>query len=293
MIRDLLEFNRALAKLLHEDLDEDRSLRAFVEDGGYSRWFIERLIVPQASAVWSAEAAAMWSFPVAFMAEFFANHGMLGFRNRPRWQTVVGGAHRYVEALSRPFADRVRLATPVVSLRRADDGAELRTGDGQLHRFDEVVVACHADDALALLEDPTAAEREILSAFPYQRNEAVLHTDSSLLPSRAAARQAWNYHLFAPPRPRTTVTYSCNHLQRLDAREDFCVSLNVTELIDPATIIASFDYSHPVFTSAGVAAQARRSEISGVHRTRYCGAYWGWGFHEDGVVSALAAVDGL
>jgi predicted NAD/FAD-binding protein len=293
MLADLPRFNRALRGVLTSPVAETRSLAEFVRDGGYSRWFIERLIVPQASAVWSAEAAAMWSFPVAFMAEFFANHGMLGFRNRPRWQTVVGGAHRYVEALSRPFADRVRLATPVVSLRRADDGAELRTGDGQLHRFDEVVVACHADDALALLEDPTAAEREILSAFPYQRNEAVLHTDSSLLPSRAAARQAWNYHLFAPPRPRTTVTYSCNHLQRLDAREDFCVSLNVTELIDPATIIASFDYSHPVFTSAGVAAQARRSEISGVHRTRYCGAYWGWGFHEDGVVSALAAVDGL
>jgi predicted NAD/FAD-binding protein len=293
MLADLGRFNRAMRSVLADPSGEERSLALFVRDGGYSTWFIERLIVPQASAVWSADPAAMWSFPVRFLAEFFANHGMLGFRDRPAWQTVVGGAQRYVEAISRPFADRVRLATPVDALRRDHDGVTLRTRAGDATRFDEVILACHADQALAILEDPSPTEREILTAFPYQTNEAVLHTDGSLLPRRRAARQAWNYHLFAQPRAKTTVTYYCNHLQRLDAPEDFCVSLNMTERIDPAKIIASFEYAHPIYTGAGVAAQTRWSEISGRRRTRYCGAYWGWGFHEDGVVSALRAVADL
>jgi predicted NAD/FAD-binding protein len=282
-----------MRSVLADPTAEERSLARFVRDGGYSTWFIDRLIVPQASAVWSADPAAMWSFPVRFLAEFFANHGMLGFRNRPAWQTVVGGARRYVEAISRPFADRVRLATPVDALRRDRDGVTLRTRAGDAPRFDEVILACHADQALAILEDASPAEREILTAFPYQANQAVLHTDGSLLPRRRAARQAWNYHLFAQPRGRTTVTYYCNHLQRLDAPEDFCVSLNMTGRIDPAKIIDAFDYAHPTYTAAALAAQARWSEISGQRRTRYCGAYWGWGFHEDGVVSALRAVADL
>jgi len=296
MLGELPRFNRALAAIVSGGGDlERRSLAEFVRDGGYSRWFIERLIVPQASAVWSAEAASMASLPVRFLAEFFANHGMLGFRGRPRWQTVAGGSHRYVQALSEPFADRVALRCAVRSLRRDGDGVALRLeGSGEEQRFDEVVVACHADQALALLEDPSEAERSLLGAFPYKHNEAVLHTDATLLPRRAAARQAWNYHLFAQPRAASTVTYYLNHLQRLDAPEHFCVTLNLTERIDPAAVIATIGYSHPVFTEAGVAAQSRHGEISGPARhTRYCGAYWGWGFHEDGVVSALQAVEGL
>jgi predicted NAD/FAD-binding protein len=292
MLTDLGRFNRALGAVLSGG-DETRSLAQFVHDGGYSRWFVERLIIPQASAVWSADPAAMWSFPVRFLAGFFANHGMLGFRDRPSWQTVVGGAHRYVAALSRPFAQRVRLASPVRSVRRDADGVTVALRAGTSERFDEVVIACHADQALALLEDPSHSEREILASFPYHPNEAVLHTDSALLPRRANARQAWNYHLFASPRAATTVTYYLNHLQRLRASEDFCVSLNMSDRIDPAKVIATIGYAHPVFTEAGLAAQARRAEISPARRTRYCGAYWGWGFHEDGVVSALSAVEGL
>jgi predicted NAD/FAD-binding protein len=293
MIADLPRCNRALRAVLARPGGEERSLAQFVHDGGYSRWFVERLIVPQASAVWSADPAQMWTFPVRFLAEFFANHGMLGFRNRPRWQTVVGGAHRYVQALSRPFADRIRLASPVESLRRDDVGVTLRLRGGRSERFDEVILACHADQALAVLEDPSELERELLGSFPYQPNEAALHTDAALLPRRPAARQAWNFHLFARPRAKTTVTYYVNHLQRLDAPEHFCVSLNMTDRIDPAKIIRTISYAHPVFTSAGLDAQGRWAQISGARRTRYCGAYWGWGFHEDGVVSALRAVEGL
>jgi predicted NAD/FAD-binding protein len=295
MIADLLRFNRALTETLSAGAGEDRSLGAFVEDGGYSRWFIERLIVPQASAVWSSDPAAMWDFPVRFLAEFFQNHGMLGFRERPHWQTVSGGSKRYVEALTAPFRDRIRLATPVLSLRRFEDhvAVKFRGGDDEGENFDLVVLACHADQALALLADPSARERDLLGAFGYSRNEAALHTDASLLPRRRAARQAWNFHLFAQPRPLSTVTYYMNHLQRLNCSEHYCVSLNMSDAIDPAKLIRRIDYSHPVFTRASVAAQARWAEISSGPRTRYAGAHWGWGFHEDGVVSALRAVAGL
>ena len=292
MLADLVRFNRELRAITAGRTDT-RSLREFVEAGGYSSWFIERLLVPQVSAVWSADPSALWRFPVRFLAQFFANHGMLGFRDRPAWQTVAGGSRRYVDALTRPFRDRVRLSAPVEEVRRAPDCVIVRARGGEGERFDEVVIACHADEALALLADPSERERELLGAFPYQRSTAILHTDGRLLPRRHAARQAWNFHLFASPRPAPTVTYYMNHLQRLRAREDFCVTLNVADLIDPEKVIATIPYSHPLFTDAGLAAQTRWQEISGVRRTRYCGAHWGWGFHEDGVVSALRAVEGL
>jgi uncharacterized protein len=287
MLADLVRFNRRLPALL-DSTDPGPSLGDWVERNGYSRAFVDRLIVPQASAVWSADPASMWSFPARFLAEFFSNHGMLGFRDRPQWQTVVGGSQTYVRALSAPFADRVRLSTPVARIRRDDHGVEVDAG-GSTERFDEVILACHSDQALAMLDDPSPAERDLLGAFPYQPNVAVLHTDRSLLPRRRAAWQAWNYHLFAEPRPMTTVTYHMNHLQKLTAPVEFCVTLNMTDRIDPSKIIEVIPYAHPVYTQAGVGAQARWSEISGVRRTHYCGAYWGWGFHEDGVVSAQRA----
>jgi predicted NAD/FAD-binding protein len=294
MLSDLLRFNRSLATLLRSDATDERSLGEFVEDGRYSRWFIDRLIVPQASAVWSANPAGMWDFPVRFLAEFFANHGMLGFRDRPQWQTVVGGSQRYVQALSAPFAARAGLRPPGHRGRREDDGVSIRAASSDAaERFDEVIFACHADQALAALEDPSPLERELLGAFAYASNEAVLHTDARLLPRRHAARQAWNFHLFATPRPQTTVTYYMNHLQQLNCAEDYCVSLNMTDRIDPSTVIATIAYEHPIFTRASVAAAARLGEISPANRTRYAGAHWGWGFHEDGVVSALRAVEGL
>ena len=285
MMGELVRFNSDARALLVSD--EDPSLRAWLDGLDYSSAFIERLIVPQAAAVWSADPAQMWSFPARFMVEFFANHGMLGFRGRPRWRTVTGGSRRYVDALTRPFSERIRLDAAVTAIDRDRDGVRVSVLGCEPERFDAVVLATHSDQALALLSDPSDRERELLGAIPYQPNEAVLHTDRSLLPRRRRAWASWNYHLDSEQPACSTVTYHMNSLQSLQSDREFCVTQNRTAAIDPDRIIATFLYSHPVYTPEGVAAQARHAEISGHNRTHYCGAYWGWGFHEDGVVSGL------
>ena len=288
MIADLVRFNRDARELLASD--EDPSLREWLAAGGYSRSFVERLIVPQAAAVWSADPEQMWSFPARFLVEFFDNHGVLGFRDRPRWRTVTGGSRVYVEALTRPLRDRLRLSTPVTEIARHPDRVVVSSHGCEPERFDAVVIATHSDQALALLGDPSDREQELLGAIPYQDNEAVLHTDRSLLPRRRRAWASWNYHLDADVPGRCTVTYHMNRLQSLQADREFCVTLNRTAAIDPEQIIRRIQYAHPVYTPAGVAAQSRHHEISGRNRTHYCGAYWGWGFHEDGAESALRVV---
>lgn len=226
----------------------------------------------------------MEEMPVRFFVRFFRNHGLLSVTDRPRWRVITGGSVKYVDRLVAPFRDRVHLETPVRWIRREADGVTLGV-DGQQARFDRVVIATHSDQALRLLADPTEAEREVLGAIPYQRNEVVLHTDTSLLPRRKLAWAAWNYHLL-PDRARpAAVTYCMNLLQAIPPQSPFCVTLNYSERIAPAKVIDTFHYAHPVYTAASVAAQARVDEISGVNHTHYCGAYWGNGFHEDGVVS--------
>jgi predicted NAD/FAD-binding protein len=289
MVADYARFNRA-ARALLADPDDDRSLGAFLADEGFSRWFVDRLLVPQAAAVWSADPEQMWSFPARFLVQFFAHHGMLSLTGRPQWSTVAGGSARYVEALTAPFADRIRVRTPVVAVTRHATHVDVVPDGGPAEEFDELVVAAHADQALALLTDPSDAEVEVLGAFPYQPNEAVLHTDRALLPRRRAAWAAWNYHLPPEPRGRCAVTYYMNHLQALDADRPFCVTLNRTAAIAPEHVIRVIPYAHPVFTREAMAAQGRHEEISGAQRTHYCGAYWRWGFHEDGVASAHQAV---
>jgi predicted NAD/FAD-binding protein len=288
MIADLVRFNRDARELLASETDP--SLREWLAVGGYSRAFVERLIVPQAAAVWSADPAQMWSFPARFLVEFFDNHGMLGFRERPRWRTITGGSRRYVEALTRPWRDRLRLSTPVTEIARHPDHVAVSSRECESERFDAVVIATHSDQALALLADPSDRECELLGVIPYQSNEAVLHTDRSLLPRRRRAWASWNYHLDEGVTGRCTVTYHMNRLQSLRADREFCVTLNRTAAIDPERIIRTIQYAHPVYTPAGVAAQSRHHEISGRNRTHYCGAYWGWGFHEDGAKSALRVV---
>ncbi len=291
MIADLARFNRDARALLASR--EDPSLGRWLEERGYSRAFVERLIVPQVSAVWSADPAQLWSFPARFLVEFFDNHGMLGFRGRPRWRTIRGGSRRYVDALIRPIASRLRLGTPVRAVHRHDDHVTVTTGRDGPERFDEIVIAVHADQALAMLADASDREHELLRAFPYQPNQAVLHSDPRLLPRRRRAWASWNYHLLEEPIGLPTVTYHMNRLQSLHAGRELCVTLNRTESIDPERVIRRIEYAHPVYTARGVAAQARHGEISGRRRTHFCGAYWGWGFHEDGVASAARVAERL
>jgi predicted NAD/FAD-binding protein len=290
MIRDLMRFNREAPALIGLN-GSGPSLGEFLHEGSYSREFVDRLIVPQASAVWSADPRQMWSFPASLLAEFFDNHGMFGVNGRPNWRTVAGGSARYVEPLVAPLGERLRLSCPVDRVERFEDRVEVTPRGCEAESFDEVVLAVHSDQALAMLADPTTAERAVLGAIPYQPNETVLHTDATLLPRRARARASWNFHLTGTPTDRTTVTYHMNRLQSLRADQEFCVTLNRTEAIDPARVIRTIDYAHPVYTSAGLKAQGRWDEVSGVHRTHYCGAYWGFGFHEDGVVSGLRVAE--
>ena len=289
MLRDWRRFNREARALIGMN-GTAPSLGHWLERQGFSRHFVERLIVPQASAVWSADPEQMWSFPASFMAEFFDNHGMYSLRGRPRWRTVAGGSRTYVEAIVAPWRDRVRTGARVRRVARPADRVRIEADGCESEEFDHVVLATHSDQALALLADPSEAEREVLGAIPYQRNEAVLHTDASLMPRRRAVWSSWNFHLTPEPVAGSTVTYWMNRLQRLRTREQYFVTLNRTAEIDPAKIVRRFSYDHPVYTKAGVAAQGRHAEISNAgRRTHYCGAYWGWGFHEDGVVSALRA----
>lgn len=293
MVADLVRFNREARALLATP-GPGPSLRAWLEERRYSRAFVERLIVPQAAAVWSADPRQLWSFPARFLVEFFDNHGMLGFRDRPQWRTIAGGSQRYVEAIVRGLGERrVRLATPIRAIARHDEHVELTPLRGEPLRFDHVVMATHSDQALRMLADASDREHELLGAFPYQRNQVTLHTDRSLLPRRRRAWASWNYHLLDGEPGRPTVTYLMNRLQRLDADRELLVTLNRDDDVRPEHVLGRFGYDHPVFTAAGVAAQARRRELDAVPRTSYCGAYWGWGFHEDGVVSALRACERL
>ena len=291
MVADVPRFQRAARELLASP--EEPALRDWLGGLGLSELFVERVIVPQAAAVWSSDPGQMWTFPARFLVQFFENHGMLGLSGRPAWRTVEGGSRRYVEALVAPFRDRLRLCTPVRAVERREDGVEVTPEGGEPERFDEVVLATHADQSLAMLADATPLEAELLGAFPYQANEAVLHTDRGMLPRRRRAWASWNYHLLDEPSGPATVTYHMNRLQSLRADREFCVTLNRTEAIDPAAIIRTIAYAHPVYTVDGHAAQRRHLEISGRNRTHYCGAYWGWGFHEDGVESAFRAVEAL
>ncbi|MCW5797234.1 MAG: FAD-dependent oxidoreductase [Nitrospira sp.] len=296
MIRDILRFNRESVKLLDEP-GPGPSLGAYLEQNRYSPPFICNYIVPMAGAIWSAGPSTIWRYPARYLVQFFKNHGMLSVDARPTWRVITGGSQRYVEKLVRPFQERIRLRSPVEAIIRDSHGVEVRSHDraGASHtaRFDGVVLACHSDQALALLADPSPLERDILGAIRYQANEAILHTDRSLLPRRRGAWAAWNYHLLPTPADRVLVTYHMNTLQRLRASCDFCVTLNRSDAIDPAQVLKRITYHHPVFTPEAIAAQQRHREINGQRRTWYCGAYWGFGFHEDGVKSAMMACESL
>ena len=291
LIRDQLRFNREVRPLAGRG--DTPSVGEFLRDSGYSRWFRERAIVPEISAVWSADPADIWRFPLGFLAEFLENHGQLQLTRRPCWQTIPGGSRVYVEQLLERFGGRVLPGTPVTAVERLDRGVAVVAEGAGAEVFDQVVIATHSDQALAMLAAPTAAEREVLGAIRYQANEAVLHTDASLMPRRRRAWASWNYHLGDEGATRTAVTYWMNNLQRLDAERAYFVTLNLGDRIRDDAVIESFSYDHPVVTHESVAAQSRWDEISGADRVHFCGAYWRWGFHEDGCWSALRACERL
>jgi uncharacterized protein len=290
MIADILRFNAGARGMLAPGAPE-LTLGQYLERGRYSRAFVERYVVPMGKAIWSATEAGILGCPARFFIGFFDRHGFLSVNDRPQWRAVRGGSQEYARRLVAPFSNRIRVRTPVAGILRTADQVVLRTARGEVERFDAVVLACHSDQALAMLEQPSAAEREILGAFPYQENAVTLHTDVAMLPRSPRARAAWNYHALARPQERVAVTYDMNILQTLTAPEVFMVTLNRDEDIDPARVLRRHTFHHPVYTPAAVAAQARREEVSGVNRTFYCGAYWRYGFHEDGVVSAEWAVE--
>jgi predicted NAD/FAD-binding protein len=271
----------------------DEPLGEFLAREGYSDAFRDLYLLPMAAAIWSCPMQRMLAFPVGTFVRFFHNHGLLQIDDRPQWHTVRGGAREYVRRILARLDD-VRLGTPVRSVTRppgaAGGGAVVHTDRGS-ERFDHVVLACHSDQALSLLGDATPLEREILGAMPYQANDVVLHTDTSVLPRRRRAWGAWNYWMRGATSEPATVTYNMNILQSLAGPRTWCVTLNATDSIDPASIAFRTTYHHPVYTTEGFAAQERHAEISGVDRTHFCGAYWGYGFHEDGTRSGVRVAE--
>jgi len=287
MLRDIFRFNRAALTLLQGD-HPNVTLGEYLAEHGYSQEFVEYYLIPMGAALWSADPHHLRFFPARYFVQFFHNHGMLGVYQRPQWRVIQGGSCRYVEALTRPYGDRIRLNCPVMSITRHPHSVEIRSQRDGVEQFDQVVIATHSDQALAMLADPSNAEREVLGAFPYHKNEVLLHTDSSILPQRRLAWASWNYHILRQGDGRVAVTYNLNILQGLCAPQQFCVTLNHADAVDPAKVIRRITYDHPGYTCSSVAMQKRHDTINGVNRTYFCGAYWGYGFHEDGVKSALA-----
>lgn len=291
MIRDILRFNREAPALL--DSATEMLLGDYLAGQHYSRPFIDDYLIPMGAAIWSTDPVRMLSFPARYFVRFLHNHGMLSVNKRPQWRTIRGGSARYVEKLTAPFRQHIHLNAPVEAVRRMPDRVMVKVRGTEAARYDHVFLACHSDQTLRLLADASVVERDVLGAIPYQENEAVLHTDTAVLPRRRRAWAAWNYHVMNAGRSRAqpaTLTYNMNILQNLTSRNTFCVTLNRTAEIAPSRIIKRLTYHHPLYTPAGVAAQQRQHEVNGVSRTYFCGAYWRYGFHEDGVVSALNAL---
>ncbi|MGQ7299934.1 NAD(P)/FAD-dependent oxidoreductase [Marinobacter nauticus] len=288
MIREILRFNKETrADLAAGTIPDGETLGEYLNRNGYSRYFRNYYIVPMGAAIWSAPEIVLEQFPIRFFLQFFNNHGMLSVDDRPTWRVISGGSATYVDRMMERLGEQTHLNSPVTSVKRDADGVTL-VANGQEHRFDQVIFGCHSDQALAMLDDATDDERSILGAIAYQKNDVVLHTDASVLPSNRLAWAAWNYMIPEHSTQPVSVTYNMNVLQNFDdAPETFCVTLNRSRDINPEKVIKRFEYDHPVFTLDAVAAQERYDDIGNRNRTHFCGAYWFNGFHEDGVRSAL------
>lgn len=288
LLYDILRFNK-LCKKLHnkQQIPEHSTLGSFLHENGFNRYFSAHYILPMGAAIWSSSLAQMEQFQLRFFIQFFYNHGLLSVTNRPQWYVIPKGSRSYLAPLIEPFKDNIMVNANISQVQRSDDAVTLVFNDQSEQVFDEVVFACHSDQALALLGSPTKLEQDILSAMPYAANSVVLHTDKKLLPVRPRAWASWNYQLSDNRTKPASVTYNMNILQGLKSEHTFCVTLNQKETIAPEKVLREFTYHHPVFSVNSLQAQQRRDEICGKHRTHFCGAYWYNGFHEDGVRSAL------
>lgn len=296
-IFEILRFN----KLAKSSAESDKSLLAtqtlgdFLSHHRFSDYFTQNYILPMGAAIWSSTLADMRAFPLGFFLRFFLNHGLLDVVNRPQWYVIEGGSRSYIGPLTQGFADQIRLNSPVTSVSRDSAGVTVMS-NGNSERFDRVIFACHSDQALAMLAEPTQSELSILGAMEYQSNEVVLHCDESLLPVRRSAWASWNYALDGSEDEQSrlpTLTYDMNILQHIESDTTFCVSLNSSNVIDRSKILRTFTYSHPVFSTQSIEAQQHREKLWGQNNTWFCGAYWYNGFHEDGVKSALDVVEGI
>ena len=285
MLRDILRFNKK-GKADLANLSAEIKLGDYLRQNNYSRSFINHYIIPMGSAIWSTKAKSMMDIPALFFIRFFNNHGLMQVKNRSGWWVIKGGSREYVKKMIAKFDSKIRLNTAVESISRSENKIIIQVL-GKEEIFDAVVIATHSDQALQLLSDSTQQEIEVLSALPYQSNEALLHTDSSVLPKRKNAWASWNYNLDQEVDQPMAMTYNMNILQTFNTNETYCVTLNNNDLVDSNKILKTLYYEHPQFTPEGISAQKRKHEISGINNTYYCGAYWRNGFHEDGVVSAL------
>ena len=300
MIRDILRFNKKSLELLDRPEDDGQTLGDYLKEHNYSQPFIRNYIIPMGAAIWSSGERGMDAFPARYFVRFFKNHGMLSVDERPQWRVIKGGSFKYIEKITGRFKNNIRLKLPVEQVTRATDGVWVKAVGCEREHFDQVIFACHSDQALALLGDSSQAEREILGAIPYAPNDATLHTDTRMMPRRKLAWASWNYHIREDrvsqdnsSDDRVALTYNMNILQSLPGSQTFLVSLNSDNAIDDRHAIKKILYHHPAYTVESIRAQLRHGEISGAvanhgGRTHYCGAYWGFGFHEDGVKSGLA-----
>ena len=302
LLYDLLRFFRLGEAMLSADseADETETVASFLSRNRFSPQFIEQYFLPMGAAIWSSSYDSFRDFPIRFIAEFYRNHGLLGVKDRPQWKVIKGGSREYVKVLTKGWTDRILLNRPVQNVvrNRIGDSNEassvsVTTPDGSFD-FDQVVFACHSDQALKILSsDATKTETEILSAFPYQKNVALLHSQSDVLPKQRRAWASWNYFNPKEETSAATVTYNMNILQTLDCESTWCVTLNGENLVRDENVVASIDYAHPTFSIGRKTMQARHSELCNVNATSFCGAWWGNGFHEDGVASALRVVEAI
>ena len=292
LVKEILRFNK-MCKRIYEDnvYKPGLTLGQFLAENKFNAFFAEHYILPMGAAIWSSSLTQMEGFEFRFFVRFFHHHGLLNIKDRPQWYVIPKGSRSYLAPLSAPFKHNITLNAEIESITRYNNKAQINFANAPQQEFDEIVIACHSDQALALLNDATTDEQAILSSMPYSKNSVILHTDKRLLPDRETAWASWNYQLSQDRNKAASVTYNMNILQGLESEHTFCVTLNQKEDIDPNSILGEFTYYHPIFSADSIEAQNKRSQICGKKHTHFAGAYWHNGFHEDGVRSGVEVAE--